>query len=116
MISTPVQPPKSGSRVPQPSSNYCSFVRTPSSEPRRRIPNSHHRTKSFDEVTDASTSSFVYHSVDSPKQGMLKRPATLDVKRDCFGLTNGVSTESGISTADSSFLTRFSPPSSSIPD
>ncbi|KRY85643.1 Mitogen-activated protein kinase kinase kinase 9 [Trichinella pseudospiralis] len=44
-----VQPPKSGSRVPQPSTNYRSYVRTPFMERRQeRAGSKHSRAKSYD--------------------------------------------------------------------
>ncbi|KRX72837.1 Mitogen-activated protein kinase kinase kinase 9 [Trichinella sp. T6] len=73
-----VQPPKSGSRVPQPSTNYRSYVRTPFMERRQeRARSKHNRAKSYDH--DAHHSPDLRTAVNSDAAasgGMLFHPAT----------------------------------------
>ncbi|KRZ86556.1 Mitogen-activated protein kinase kinase kinase 9 [Trichinella sp. T8] len=73
-----VQPPKSGSRVPQPSTNYRSYVRTPFMERRQeRARSKHNRAKSYDH--DAHHSPDLRTAVNSDAAasgGMLLHPPT----------------------------------------
>uniref|UniRef100_A0A5S6R0B9 mitogen-activated protein kinase kinase kinase n=1 Tax=Trichuris muris TaxID=70415 RepID=A0A5S6R0B9_TRIMR len=66
-----VQPPKSGSRVPQPTRNYRSYVRTPYMERRRasHIRDRYGRTRSFDRSGASS-------QLSSPSRASYRSPTT----------------------------------------
>ncbi|KRY48229.1 Mitogen-activated protein kinase kinase kinase 9 [Trichinella britovi] len=73
-----VQPPKSGSRVPQPSTNYRSYVRTPFMERRQeRARSKHNRAKSYDHDAHHSPDLRTAANSDAAASGgMLFHPPT----------------------------------------
>ncbi|KRX65178.1 Mitogen-activated protein kinase kinase kinase 9 [Trichinella sp. T9] len=73
-----VQPPKSGSRVPQPSTNYRSYVRTPFMERRQeRARSKHNRAKSYDHGAHHSPDLRTAANSDAAASGgMLFHPPT----------------------------------------